>query len=256
MSTLWGVNKFAIEGENARKVYEAVKESHDYKTYPESLKMELREGVLFIEEEWSNYPLFGEFVLPFLVGDEYYYLSLWGEDNSWKTNDKEGKYFTIPPQPKTEPEQSKAVTAEDEIQKICNDIKAFLEKLGIPEFIVFGREFDGSYDGEEPILPSDVDVYKLFECIVPDMYGELRYEDCFELIRKVRIENGNILFEVGAYCTLDGEENWCIHENFTKEDLVNEYGEKAVKYHLEYLLASFEDEETLKLNKMILRLQS
>ena len=253
MSTLWGVNKFAIEGENARKVYEAVKESYDYKTYPESLKMELREGVLFIEEEWSEYPLFGDFVLPFLIGDEYYYLSLWGEDNSWKTNDKEGKYFSIPHQPKTEPEQSKAVTAEDEIQKICNDIKASLEKLGIPEFIVFGREFDGSYDGEEPILPSDVDVYKLFECIVPDMYGELRYEDCCELIRKVRIENGNILFEVGAYCTLDGEENWCIHENFTKEDLVNEYGEKAVKSHLEYLLASFEDEEILKLNKMILR---
>ena len=189
MSTLWGVNKFAIEGENARKVYEAVKESHDYKTYPEILKMELREGVLFIEEEWSNYPLFGVFVLPFLVGEEYYYLSLWGEDNSWKTNDKEGKYFTIPttecgarliesetpaPQPKREPEQSKTVTAENEIQKICNDIKASLEKLGMPEFIVFGREFDGSYDGEEPILPGDVDVYELFECIVPDMYGELR----------------------------------------------------------------------------------
>ena len=249
MSTLWGVNKFAIEGENARKVYEAVKESHDYKTYPESLKMELREGVLFIEEEWSNYPLFGDFVLPFLVGDEYYYLSLWGEDNSWKTNDKEGKYFTI--QPESKP--AKDITTMEQIQDYCDKIKASLEKLGIPEFIVFGREFDGSYDGEEPILPSDVDVYELFECIVPDMYGELRYEDCCEVIRKVRIENGNILFEVGAYCTLDGEENWCIHENFTKDDLVNEYGEKAVNPHLEYLLASFEDEETLKLNKMILR---
>ena len=249
MSTLWGVNKFAIEGENARKVYEAVKESHDYKTYPESLKMELREGILFIEEEWLNYPLFGDFVLPFLVGDEYYYLSLWGEDNSWKTNDKEGKYFTI--QPESKP--AKDITTMEQIQDYCDKIKASLEKLGIPEFIVFGREFDGSYDGEEPILPSDVDVYELFECIVPDMYGELRYEDCCEVIRKVRIENGNILFEVGAYCTLDGEENWRIHENFTKEDLVNEYGEKAVKYHLECMLASFEDEETLKLNKMILR---
>ena len=118
---------------------------------------------------------------------------------------------------------------------------------------MFGSEFDGSYDGEEPILPGDVDVYELFEFIVPDMYGELRYEDYCELIRKVRIENGNILFEVGAYCTLDGEENWCIHENFTKDDLVNEYGEKAVKSQLECLLASFEDEEILKLNKMILR---
>ena len=206
MSTLWGVNKFAIEGENARKVYEAVKESHDYKTYPESLRMELREGVLFIEEEWSEYPLFGDFVLPFLVGDEYYYLSLWGEDNSWKTNDKEGKYFTIPttecgarliesetppPQPKTEPEQSKAVTAEDEIQKICNDIKARLIELGMTEFVWFGEGFDGSYDGEEPILPDDVDVSEL----LPEEGGlELRWVNFRELIRKVRIENDSLLF--------------------------------------------------------------
>ena len=250
MSTLWGVNKFAIAGENARKVYEAVKESHDYKTYPESLKMELREGVLFIEEEWSEYPLFGDFVLPFLIGDEYYYLSLWGEDNSWKTNDKEGKYFTIPPQPKREPEQSKVVTAEDEIQKICNDIKARLIELGMTEFVWFGEGFDGSYDGEEPILPDDVDVSEL----LPEEGGlELRWVNFRELIRKVRIENGNLLFEVGGYEPFEYE-NWRLHENFTKDDLVNEYGEKAVKSHLESLLTSFEDEEILKLNKMILRL--
>ena len=264
MSTLWGVNKFAIEGENARKVYEAVKESHDYKTYPESLKMEFREGVLFIEEEWLEYPLFGDFVLPFLVGDEYYYLSLWGEDNSWKTNDKESKYFTIPttecgtrlivsetpaPQPKTEPEQSKAVTAEDEIQKICNDIKARLIELGMTEFVWFGEGFDGSYDGEEPILPDDVDVSEL----LPEEGGlELRWVNFRELIRKVRIENDSFLFEVGGYEPFEYE-NWRLHENFTKDDLVNEYGEKAVKSNLECLLASFEDEEILKLNKMILR---
>ena len=245
MSTLWGVNKFAIEGEHARKVYEAVKESHDYKTYPESLKMELREDVLFIEEEWLEYPLFGDFVLPFLVGDEYYYLSLWGEDNSWKTNDKESKYFTIPPQPKTEPEQSKAVTAEDEIQKICNDIKARLIELGMTEFVWFGEGFDGSYDGEEPILPDDVDVSEL----LPEEGGlELRWVNFRELIRKVRIENDSLLFEVGGYEPFEYE-NCRLHENFTKDD----YGEKAVKSNLECLLASFEDEEILKLNKMIKR---
>ena len=65
---------------------------------------------------------------------------------------------TPAPQPKAEPEQSNAVTAEDEIQKICNDIKASLEKLEMPEFVWFGEGFDGSYDGEESILPDDVDV--------------------------------------------------------------------------------------------------
>ena len=162
---------------------------------------------------------------------------------------------TLAPQPKRESEQSKAVTAEDEIQKICNDIKASLEKLGMSEFVWFGNDFDGHYYGEDPILPEDVDIWELLDETVSDMYGELRYGDYYELIRKVRIVNENLLFEVGGYnpaATFIEEENCRLHENFTKDDLVNEYGEKAVKSHLECLLASLEDEEILKLNKMIL----
>lgn len=152
---------------------------------------------------------------------------------------------------KTEP--VKVIALSEKIQDYCDKMKARLEELGMTEFVVFGNEFYGSYDGEDPILPYDVDVYELFEFCVPDMYGELRYEDYWELIRKVRIENGNLLFEVGAYCTFDGEENWRLHENFTKDDLVNEYGEKAVESHLAGLLDSFEDEDNLNLNKMIVR---
>ena len=141
----------------------------------------------------------------------------------------------------------------DEIQKICNEIKTRLIELGMTEFVWFGEGFDGSYDGEEPILPDDVDVSEL----LPEEGGlELRWVNFRELIRKVRIENGNLLFEVGGYnphATFIEEENWCIHENFTKDDLVNEYGEKAVKSHLECLLASFEDEEILNLNKKFVR---
>ena len=59
--------------------------------------------------------------------------------------------------------------------------------------------------------------------------------------------------EVGAYCTFDGEQNWCIHENFTKDNLVNEDGEKAVESHLCNLLSAFEDDDNLNLNKMIVR---
>lgn len=160
---------------------------------------------------------------------------------------------TLAPQPKAEhkSEPVKVITISEKIQDYCDKIKARLEELEMTEFVVFGNDFDGSYDGEDPILPDDVDVYELFEFCVPDMYGELRYEDYWELIRKVRIENGNILFEVGAYCTFDGEENWCLHENFTKDDLVNEYSEKAVESHLCNLLIAFEDDDTLNLNKMI-----
>lgn len=156
---------------------------------------------------------------------------------------------TLATQPKTEPEQSKAITAEDEIQKICNEIKARLIELGMTEFVWFGEGFDGSYDGEEPILPDDVDVSEL----LPEEGGlELRWVNFRELIRKVRIENDSLLFEVGGYEPFEYE-NWRLHENFTKDDLVNEYGEKAVKSNLEWLLASFEDAEILNLNKKIVR---
>ena len=91
---------------------------------------------------------------------------------------------TLAPQPKTGPEQSKAITAEDEIQKMCNEIKARLIELGMTEFVWFGEGFDGSYDGEEPILPDDVDVSEL----LPEEGGlELRWVNFRELIRKVRI---------------------------------------------------------------------
>lgn len=152
-------------------------------------------------------------------------------------------------QPKTEPEKSKAITAEDEIQKMCNEIKARLIELGMTEFVWFGEGFDGSYDGEEPILPDDVDVSEL----LPEEGGlELRWVNFRELIRKVRIENDSPLFEVGGYEPFEYE-NWRLHENFTKDDLVNEYGKKAVKSNLEWLLASFEDAEIINLNKKIVR---
>ena len=152
-------------------------------------------------------------------------------------------------QPKTESEQSKAITAEAEIQKMCNEIKARLIELGMTEFVWFGEGFDGSYDGEEPILPDDVDVSEL----LPEEGGlELRWVNFRELIRKVRIENDSLLFEVGGYEPFEYE-NWRLHEDFTNDDLVKEYGEKAVKSNLESLLASFEDAEILNLNKKIVR---
>ena len=95
MSMLYGTRKYAIEGENAAKVYDAVVNSYIYRNYPDSLTLEYREGLLLIVEEWTNYPQFGEFVLPFLIGDDFYWLDYWGETGSWSTNDEEGKYFTL-----------------------------------------------------------------------------------------------------------------------------------------------------------------
>ena len=95
MSTIYGTSKYAIEGENAAKVYETVLDSYFYKTYSDCLTIDYKEGLLLIVEEWSNYPGFGDFVLPFLIGDNYYWWVRMEETGKIITNDKEGKYFTI-----------------------------------------------------------------------------------------------------------------------------------------------------------------
>lgn len=71
MSTLYGTRKYTIEGENAAKVYDAVVNSYMYKNYPENLTLDYKEGLLLVVEQWSNYPHFGVFLLPFLIGDNF-----------------------------------------------------------------------------------------------------------------------------------------------------------------------------------------
>lgn len=93
MSTLYGTRKYAIEGENAAKVYDAVVNSHFYKTDSNCLTLDYKEGLLLIVEQWGNYPWFGDFILPFLIGEDYYWLDCWEETGEVTTNDSEGKYF-------------------------------------------------------------------------------------------------------------------------------------------------------------------
>ncbi|MBR5106075.1 MAG: hypothetical protein IKU93_06550 [Alistipes sp.] len=96
MSDRCGDIWIAIEGENASKIYDIIVNSRFYKEFPNSLKLDYRENLLFIEESWWGYSSFADFVMPFLMGDDYYYLQYFGHKVLWETNDKEGKYFTIP----------------------------------------------------------------------------------------------------------------------------------------------------------------
>lgn len=93
---LYGIRKYAIEGRDAEKVYDAVVNSHFYKNFSDSLSLDHRDGLLLAEENWTTYPHFGDYVLPFLIGDRFYWLDYWAEDEKWTTNDQAGKYFTIP----------------------------------------------------------------------------------------------------------------------------------------------------------------
>ena len=101
MSDRHGDIKIAIEGKNAKKMYDIITNAHSYKQYPNSLKLDYRKDLLLIEESWWGYSVFSDFVLPFIMGDDYYYLSYMGHKGSWETNDHMGKYFKLPPEPKT-----------------------------------------------------------------------------------------------------------------------------------------------------------
>ncbi len=97
MSDLCGDIKIAIEGEDAKRMYDLIVNSYIGKEFPNTFRLDYRENLLFVEESWWGYSAFVDFVLPFLVGDNYYYLSYEERsDNPWTTNDTEGKYFTIP----------------------------------------------------------------------------------------------------------------------------------------------------------------
>ena len=48
MSTLYGTRKYAIEGDNAAKVYDAVVNSFIYSNFPDTLTLEYKEGILMI----------------------------------------------------------------------------------------------------------------------------------------------------------------------------------------------------------------
>ena len=96
MSDRYGAIKIAIEGENAKKMYDIIANSRICKEFPDSLKLEYKENLLFIEEHWWGYSPFADMVMPFLMGDDYYYIQYMGHEESWDTNDHEGKYFKIP----------------------------------------------------------------------------------------------------------------------------------------------------------------
>lgn len=96
MTDRYGKIWIAIEGESASRIYDIIVNSRIYKEFPEDMKLDYREDLLFIEDSWWGYSPFADFVMPFLMGDDYYYLQYLGHEFRWETNDHEGKYFTIP----------------------------------------------------------------------------------------------------------------------------------------------------------------
>ena len=71
MSNLYGTSKYVIKGDNAAKVYDAVVNSYSYNSFPGYLTLDYQGNLMIVVEEWDGYPHFGDYVLPFLVGDNF-----------------------------------------------------------------------------------------------------------------------------------------------------------------------------------------
>lgn len=89
----YGDIKIAIEGEKAKWMYDVIVNSRIYKEFPNTLKLNYRENLLFIEESWCGYSEFAGIVLPLLLGDDYFYVQHLEHEDRCETNDNEGKYF-------------------------------------------------------------------------------------------------------------------------------------------------------------------
>ena len=96
--------KYAIEGDNAMKLYEIVVNSRTYREFLDRIKLDYRNGVLIVTlVSYSNADFyhFTDFALPFIIGKADYELGYSIDLNSgkianWRTNDTEGKYFNMP----------------------------------------------------------------------------------------------------------------------------------------------------------------
>ena len=96
--------KYAIEGDNARKLYDIVVNSRTYNEFPDQIKLDYRNGVLIVTlvcYSDSDFYNFTDFALPFIIGKADYELGYSIDLNSgkivnWAANDTEGKYFNMP----------------------------------------------------------------------------------------------------------------------------------------------------------------
>ena len=93
MSDRYGDTKIIIDGPKAKWMYDVIVNSRMYKEFPNSLKLNYRDNILQIQESWWGYSPFTDMVLPFLMGDNYYYIQYLGDKGVWECNNYEGKHI-------------------------------------------------------------------------------------------------------------------------------------------------------------------
>ena len=89
----YGDIKIVIDGPKARWMYDVIVNSRIYKEFPDSLKLNYRDNILQIQESWWGYSPLTDMVLPFLMGDDYYYIQYLENEGTWECKNYEGKHI-------------------------------------------------------------------------------------------------------------------------------------------------------------------
>ena len=89
----YGDIKIVINGPKAKWMYDVIVNSRIYKEFPDSLKLNYRDNILQIQESWWGYSPLTDMVLPFLMGDNYYYIQYLGNEGTWECKNYEGKHI-------------------------------------------------------------------------------------------------------------------------------------------------------------------
>ena len=89
----YGDIKIVIDGPKAKWMYDVIVNSRTYKEFPDSLRLNYRDNILQIQESWWGYSPLTDMVLPFLMGDNYYYIQYLGNEETWECKNYEGKHI-------------------------------------------------------------------------------------------------------------------------------------------------------------------
>jgi hypothetical protein len=111
-------SQFVVDGDNAERVYNILKESHFAKNHNAlglntKIVFDYADGILRIEEHTDANSLVEELLCFFVGCDNFYFLHEYSEDGvvqGYETNDDEGRYFVCPPKTEWEKQQQEKLT--------------------------------------------------------------------------------------------------------------------------------------------------
>ena len=142
-----------------------------------------------------------------------------------------------------------------EITKLCGQIKERLEELQMTEFVVYASDYWGDLD-EDVVEEKVNDTATSLDFYFNSIDGYSGYSRTSEFIRKVKVKDGNVVFDVESVYEDDnvGWESKGYYEDQTMDDVLQTCPEETVltglNAVLKYALTENEYYDIVGLNQL------